>query len=131
MVADSGATLSCFMKTGKQSTKSFHTSFGQVANTTKEAQLHTNFREPAQSVDIVPGLKHSSLLSISKIVEANYLTLFTPEEVQIFNEDKTMIVSMTKPILPGWKNPQIGLCRVPILPKQSKKIAQNRKWLNS
>ena len=54
MVADSGATLSCgqtgdpFIKMGKQSTKPFHTPFGQVTNAMEEAQVHRNVRDPAR-----------------------------------------------------------------------------------
>ena len=76
-------------------------SFGQVANMTKEAQLHANIWDPAQTVDTVPGLKYNSLLSTSKFLEANYLTVFTPEEVQIFDGDRTTIASMKEPILHG------------------------------
>ena len=88
-----------FIQTGRQSTKIFHTPFGHIANATMEAQLHVKVRDPARTVDIVPVLKQNSLLSISKFMKANYLTVITPDEVQIFNGEKTTIASFTEPIL--------------------------------
>ena len=124
-VVDSGTTLNCgrtgdpFIKTEKQSTKSYHTPFDQVANAMEKAQLHANVWDPSRTVNIVPGLKHNSQLSISKFVEANYQTIFTPIEVQTFDGDKATIASMMEPILQGWKDLQTGQWWVPILHGQN------------
>ena len=94
MVIDFRATSSCgqtadpFVLTGRQSMKVFQMSFGHTANMTAEAQLHTEVRKPARTVDIVPALKCNSLLSISKFAEASYIIMFTPDEVQIFDGEK-------------------------------------------
>ena len=91
MVADSGATSSCgkpsdpFIKTEKPSTKQFHTPFGQVAQATKTAQLQHQVKALAITVDIILGLEHNALLNINKFAKANYVTVFTPEEVNIFD----------------------------------------------
>ena len=50
-------------------------------------------------VDLVQRLQHNSLLSVSKFVEANYLTVFTPDKVKIFNGDKTTLSITDEPIL--------------------------------
>ena len=91
-----------------------------MANTTIEAQLHVKVRDPARIVDIIPRLKQNFLLSISNFVEANYQTVFTPDEVQIFNGKKASITSSTKPILQGWKDKQLELWWLPIIPRPSK-----------
>ena len=99
MVADSGATSSCgrpndpFIKTGQPSTKIFHTPFGQVAQATETAQLQYKIRAPANTIDIIPGLKHSALLSINKLAKAKYVTVFMPDKVNIFDGSNTKITS--------------------------------------
>ena len=125
MVADSGATSSCgrvsdpFITTGKPSTKTFHTPFGQVAEASEAAQLHLNTREPVQTVYIILGLQHNSLLSISKFAVANYLMLITPEDVQIFDGDKATIASSAAPVLQVWRETKTGLWWVSIFLKHS------------
>jgi hypothetical protein len=42
-------------------------------------------REPATDADVVPGLAMNSLLSTSKLADANYVTVFTNDEVKIFD----------------------------------------------
>ena len=99
----------------------------QVANVMKEAQLHPNVLDPAQAVDIVLELKHNSLLIMSKVVEANYLTVFILNEVQIFDGNKTKIASMMEPIIWGWNDQQSGLWWVPILPGPSTENSKQQK----
>ena len=74
--------------------KVFQMPFGHSTNATAEAQLHTEVREQARTVDIVPVLKHNLLLSISKFVEANYITVFTAYKVQIFDGEKATITKL-------------------------------------
>ena len=91
MVADSGANSSYgrpndhFIKIRQASTKKFHTPFEQVAQATKTAQLQHQVRAPANTIDIILGLQCNELLSINKFAEANYVTVFTPEEVNIID----------------------------------------------
>ena len=99
MVADSGATLSCgrvnnsFIQKGQPSTKLFHTPSGQMAQASEMAHLQHQGRKPAQTVDIVPGLQHNSLISINIFAEANYLTVFIPDKVNFFDGKKAIIAS--------------------------------------
>ena len=105
MVADSGATSSCgrpsnqFIKTGKPSTKKFHTPFGQVAQATKTEQQQHQMRALANTVDIIPGLQNNTLLNINKFAEANYVTVIMPEEVKIFYGGQTRLISTHQPII--------------------------------
>ena len=55
------------------------TPFGQLTQATKAAQLQHQVRDPANTLDIVPGLQHNALLSINKFAKANYVTVFMPE----------------------------------------------------
>ena len=71
-------------------------------------------------MEIVPRLMQNSLLSIKKFAEVNYLTVFTPKEVQILGRDRTTIENTMEPILQKWKDLQTGLWSIPILPEQNK-----------
>ena len=57
-------------------------------------------------------LQHNSLLSVNKFAEANYLTVFTPDGLKIFDEDKTKLSSTEEPILQGCWDPTTGLWRI-------------------
>ena len=48
-------------------------------------------------------------------MEANYVTVFTLKEEEIFDGDKTTIASMMELIFPGLKDQQKGLWRVLII----------------
>ena len=85
----------------------------------RNMHLQHQVRELAQTVDIVPGLQHYSLLSIDKCAEVNYITVFTPEEVTIFDGEKANISSMQQSIIQGWRDPATGLWRIQIEPKQT------------
>ena len=78
--------------------------FEHTAKANAEGQLHTKVKEPIKTVDIIPGLKHNSLLSISKFAEANYLSVFTLDEEQIFDGKKATITSSMESILYEWKD---------------------------
>ena len=56
-------------------------------------------RELANMVDIVPGLKHNLLFSINNFAQANYVTVFMPNEVNIFNGKQASITSTHQPII--------------------------------
>ena len=125
MVADSGATSSCgrmsnpFIRIGQPSTNRFHTPFRQMAQATEIEHLHLQVQELAKTVDIVPRLKHSSLLSINKFTEANYVTMFTPDRVAIFDRQQARISSTHWPIIQGWRDPETELWIIPIEPAQT------------
>ena len=96
--------------------KEFHTPFGQLAQATETAQLHHKVWEPANKVNTVPRLQHNSLLSINKFSEANYTTVFMPDEVNIFNGKQESITDTHQPIIQGWRNPATGLQQIPMKP---------------
>ena len=80
-VYDLGATSHCgrenddFIPTNQPSNKVFHLPTGHTTSASKQATLHHQVHNPARTVDIVPGLKHNSLLSASKFADANYITV--------------------------------------------------------
>ena len=83
-VFNSGATSNCgmlrddFILTSEKSNKIFHVPTGTTAPASFKAKLHHMFRDPAFTVDMVPNLKHNSLMSAGKIADAQYITVLTP-----------------------------------------------------
>ena len=88
-VFDSGATSHCgmvgdpFIATDKPSYKISHLPNGDTTAASTQAKLHHQVKEPARTVDMVPGLKHNTLLSASKFADAGYTTILTPTAVHI------------------------------------------------
>ena len=99
IIANSGATSHCgskdnrFIHTCKPSTKVFHTPLEQMAKSTNKAKLIHQVQEPARMVHIIPGFQSSSLLSISKFANTNYVTILTPNDVSIMDDNNTKIAS--------------------------------------
>ena len=54
---------------------------------TRKAKLLLNVREPAKTVDMVPGLQHNLLISASKFADTGYITTLTPDVVPVFNQE--------------------------------------------
>jgi len=90
-VYDLGATSHCgrygddFDPTDEISHKIFNLPNSNTAKTSTRAELHLQLREPARTVDMVPDLKHNSLISASKFADANYITLLMPTEVLLYD----------------------------------------------
>ena len=134
-VFDSGATSHCgreddnFIPTDEPSHKVFHLPNGQTTNASKEAKLHHEVRDPARTVDIVPDLKHNSLLSGSKFADANYVSILTPKEVLIYDGKDLTITVSSEAILRGWRD-DTGFWRVPlqndVAPKKSQYLLMNK-----
>ena len=90
-VFDTGATSNCgmvgddFIETDQPSNKVFYMPTGNNTPASTIAKLKQDTREPARNVDMVPALRHNSLLSGSKFADTNYITVLTPTEVLIYD----------------------------------------------
>ena len=86
-VFDSGATSNCgmvgdkFILTEEKSNKIFHMPTGMTSPASVKAKLFHMLREPARTVDVVPNLKHNSLMSDRKFANAQYITFLISTEV--------------------------------------------------
>jgi hypothetical protein len=109
-VYDSGATSHCgrtgdnFEPSDELSHKVFHLPNGNTAKASTKAKLHHKLREPARTVDMVPELKHNSLISASKFADANYITVLTPTEVLIYDGEGLKIEINKDTVLRGWRD---------------------------
>ena len=87
------------------------------------AKLKHDIRDPAKTVDMVPGLKTNSLISGPKFADAGYVTVLTPKELLIYDGiDLEMIVNK-EAFIKGWRDAS-GLWRMPLEATKSKKKPQ-------
>ena len=100
--------------TGTQSNTSFVGAFGDIAEATTINKLRLKLREPAKSVHIVPKVR-DSLLSTSKMVDANYIAVYNKEEVNFYDAKTTKIVVTEEAVLTSFRCPETGLWRVPLV----------------
>ena len=118
-VYDTGATSSCgkigdpFLETGKQSTKVFKMPNGHKSPASDLKLLEHKLREPARDVHMVPELQGTSLVSAGKLADANYVSIFDKDEVNVYDMTNTIITVSRGAILKGWRDPD-GLWRIPL-----------------
>ncbi len=121
-ISDTGATASAFkpsdptIATGIQSTATFGGAFGNQAKATTVNKIHHKIREPACSIHIIPKVQHS-LLSTSKLVEADYVAIYGKQEVNFYDATTTKIVVSEEAVLKGWQCPVTKLWRIPLVDK--------------
>ena len=89
---------------------------GKTTAASTQAKLYHDVREPAKTVDMVPELKHNSLISGVKFADANYIKVLTPTEVLIYDGNDMHISISKESILRGWRDTTTGLWRVPLQP---------------
>jgi hypothetical protein len=125
IVADSAATSTVIRNADAEhvdvletkSQKVFQNANGTLSNAGNEARLKYDLREPAGKADMVPDLTMNSLLSTAKCADANYATLFTKDEVRVFDLELTKInIEGEAAVMTGWRCPKTKRWRIPIKP---------------
>ena len=92
---------------------------GHATQATEKALLPNKaLNEAARELDILPDLKHNSLLSVVKLADAGYTTIFHVGDggVTVHWANDIHIRVDKKAILQGWRDKASGLWRVPIKP---------------
>ena len=108
-VADSGATSSIGTendpseRTGKPSTKQFILPNGDTIPASEIAEYPFDVWRPAKELHITPGISQNSLLSTSKYADADYITVFEKDRVNVYNAKNTMITVSREAVLRGWR----------------------------
>ena len=130
-VMDSGTTSTVIQPTDNKyvidtnvpSNKVFTVATGEKAKAGNQAKLKMNLRGQAAVADMVPTLRHNSLISTSKLADANYHTVFTPNEVLVYDGE----VQQSKiPVWKGWRDQDTGLWRVPLTEEVSNLNTQTK-----
>eukprot|EP00804_Cyclotella_cryptica_P013491 CCRYP_020171-RA/>CCRYP_020171-RA protein AED:0.20 eAED:0.15 QI:0/-1/0/1/-1/1/1/0/162 len=97
--------------TDEPSNKIFTDATGEQTRAENQAKLRINLRGQATNADMVPTLRHNSLISTSKLADTNYHTVFTPDKVLVYDGE----VKPTKiPGWKGWRDKATGLWRLPL-----------------
>ena len=140
-IADSGATSSCgkqmlsqygryqldtsaLITTGLPSNKVFRYAEGTTGAASKIKHLPYNLRGRAKEIHITPGLENH-LISTNKFVEEDYVQVFDKEEVNIYDANDLQIRTTRGAVLRGWRVPNEGLWRFPIVKGADQSSNQN------
>ena len=92
---------------------------GQTSNTTEKALLpNKKLNNKARELGLLPELKENSLLSVCKLSDVGYTTIFHPGDrgVTVHWHDDVFIRVSKEAVLQGWRD-ESGLWRVPIKEK--------------
>jgi len=121
-ILDTGATSGaapkedeeCFVDTGEASTKTFMFPDKRMNKATKRMLTKHNLRPTAFEMNIiVPGL-HSTLISVPKLADAGYTTVFSKAGAAIY-DDYTTTISASNPPVPGAERCEhTGLWKLPL-----------------
>ncbi len=102
-------------RTGVASNKVFILPSGQALTSSEMATYPFMLRAPAADVHITPGITSNSLLSTGKCADADYITVFDKEQVNVYDVNDVTISVTRGALLRGWRN-DTGLWRIPLLP---------------
>jgi hypothetical protein len=125
-VLDSGATSGAageedehaLIDTGQPSNKTFMFPNNTTQKATKKMRLKHNLRDAALEMNIIPGLI-KPLLSVSKLADAGYTTVFDKNQVSVYDASSTSIIVSRPPVLTAPRCKQSGLWETPLKPETS------------
>jgi hypothetical protein len=114
IVVDSAATTTVIRKVDEDhvevldepSLKIFLNANGTKSPGGMKAKLDYNLREPATCAETVSDLATNSLLSVCKTADANYITIFTKDEVKMFDAETAKVKIEGEAVMTGWRCPQ-------------------------
>ena len=119
MVLDSGATSSFVMPQENLPITGPSNKMVNLLNGSSIQASHTtllpfqSLSMMARKADVLPGLKPNSLVSVGKLADANYTTIFHPKEngVTIHQMGTYQLKLLCAPIIQGWRDKN-GLWRL-------------------
>ncbi len=80
---------------------------------TKKMRLKHKLHQAAREMSIVPGL-HLTLVSIPKLADAGYTTVFSKKGAAIYNDHTTTVTADKPPILDADRCNLTGLWKLPL-----------------
>jgi hypothetical protein len=105
-----------FLSTGQQSDKICCLLKGATEAASKISKLVTKVRGPTRDIHITLGIAKSSLvISTAKCTKAGNRTIFTGNQVNIYDQHNTVITILQSAIRHGWHGPN-GLYKIPLVP---------------
>ena len=103
----------CFVDTGEASTKTFMFSDKRTNKATKRMLTKHYLCPAAREINIVPGL-HSTLISVPKLADAGYTTIFSKAGAASYDDYTTTISASNPPLLDADRCDHTGLWKLPL-----------------
>jgi hypothetical protein len=100
---------------GKPSHKQFIFPDGTVIPATEISEHPFEVRKLTKILHIKPGIIQNSLLSTVKFADANYITIFDKDTVNIYNTNDTIIILTKGAILGGLRDKNSNLWCIPLV----------------
>ncbi len=118
-ILDTGCTLGvgaeynpdCFHNTSHPSKNVFMLSDKTRIKATNKMRLKHNLRPKASKMNIVPNL-HSTLISIPKMADMEYIAVFNKKEARIYGATTTIVSASKDPILVAPRCQDTGLWKL-------------------
>ena len=118
-ILDMGCTLGagtkhdadCFHDTGLPSEKVFMLPDKAKIKATNKMQLKQHLWPKASKINIIPNL-HSTLISVPKMADADYIVVFDKNEARIFNTTTTIVSASKDPLLVAPRCQDMGLWKL-------------------
>ncbi len=86
----------CFLNTGLPSEKVLMLPDKTRIRASKKMQLKHNLQPKASKMNIIPNL-HSTLISVPKMEDADYIAVFNKKEARIYNITTTIVSASKTP----------------------------------
>ena len=102
-----------FQGTGEPSGKVVGMPNGKTERAGEKLIMNNGLRAPANTADAIPSIRQT-LVSGSKVADAGYVTVFDPDEVNVYEAEDVTIKADAQPVLTGWRDEASGLWRVPL-----------------
>ncbi len=102
--------------TGQPFKKTFMFPGGRTGKATKKMLFKHNLQLAAQEMNIVPGL-HLALVSIPKLADTGYTTVFNKNGGAIYNDETTTITATNPPILDSERCKHTGMWKLNLDPE--------------
>jgi hypothetical protein len=112
LVEDEGS----FDDSGQMSSKIFMLPDKRTHRATEKILLKYDIRAGAREVNIVPGL-HSTLISVPKLADADYITVFDKNKATIYDATTTQVKTTGPPLLTAPRCNDTGLWKLPLDPQ--------------
>ena len=104
--------------TRQPSKKTFMFPDGRTGKATKKMLLKHNLQLAAQEMNLVPGL-HSALVSIPKLADAGYTTVFNKNGAAVHDDYTTKITATSPPVLESKRCEHTGMWKLDLNPVAS------------
>jgi hypothetical protein len=100
---------------GWLSNKRFILPNGKVIPAKEIAEYSFSIRSPANELHITPRVSQYSLRSTGKFADANYITVFDKEMVNIYDTNDTIFTIRKGAILHGFHDPVLNIYQIPLV----------------